>query len=188
VLSRTQPEALFESANPAALPLAALAVEINAEHDLAEASHRESVQHAIRCGELLLRAKQGVPHGKWGEWLTEHVRFAASTARLYMEIAKLDPAKRQRVSDLPLRDALSHQVKAAEDRPPPVAPAQTPSVSPEVAVTLKACVQLAEPDAVLAFVRNLPDPCDIAVTPEKFDRAARSVGRKLRQRAMRRAG
>jgi hypothetical protein len=75
------------------------------------------------------------------------------------------------------------------DRPPPAPENRTPSVSPAVAILLDACTQLDEPDAVLAYVRSLRDPCDIVVAPEKFERAARSVGKKLaaRQRARRRA-
>jgi hypothetical protein len=66
---------------------------------------------------------------------------------------------------------------------------QTPSVRPAVATLLDACVQLDEADAVFAHLKNLRNPCDIVVAPEKFEAAARSVRRKLatRQRARKRA-
>jgi hypothetical protein len=83
--------------------LAALAAEINTEHALAEAS---SVQHAIRCGELLLVVQRAVPYGQWGTWLRQNVKFSARTARLYMQLAALSPAERQRVAEVPLRRTL----------------------------------------------------------------------------------
>jgi hypothetical protein len=86
--------------------LSALAVQINTAHDLVESSFREGVGHAIHAGELLIAAKKQVLHGEWEKWLRANVRFQARTARAYMQIAELDPEKRQRVADLPLRQAM----------------------------------------------------------------------------------
>jgi hypothetical protein len=52
--------------------------------------------HAIRAGELLLEAKREVAHGEWESWLQANVPFQPRTARAYMQLARLDPEKRQR--------------------------------------------------------------------------------------------
>lgn len=73
---------------------------------LAKEHGRASVQHAIHCGELLRQAKKSVGHGAWRLWLQEHIGFSARTATGYMQLAGLPVAKRQRVAELPLREAL----------------------------------------------------------------------------------
>ena len=65
-----------------------LASEINTEHAHVETHKRNTIQHAIRCGELLLEMKQRVGHGNWGAWVGEHFDASERTARNYMEIAK----------------------------------------------------------------------------------------------------
>ena len=85
---------------------ASLAPSIIAEHREAEHDMRSAVRHAIRCGELLIEAKAGLKHGEWEAWIEANLRFKASTVRGYMRLASLDPAKRQHVADLSLREAL----------------------------------------------------------------------------------
>jgi hypothetical protein len=65
-----------------------LAREINTEHGQVETYKRNTVQHAIRCGDLLLEMKRRVGHGNWLAWLGEHFEASERTARNYMEIAK----------------------------------------------------------------------------------------------------
>lgn len=65
-----------------------LAREINTEHGHVEAYKRNTIQHAIRCGELLLEMKRRVGHGNWLAWVHEHFEASERTARNYMEIAK----------------------------------------------------------------------------------------------------
>jgi hypothetical protein len=98
--------------NPAGL-LRSLAGKANAEARAAETKFRESVAHAIRCGEYLLKAqavlRAAEGYGKWEAWLRQNFEKGVSTARLYMQLAgriEDDPALRQRVSEVPLRDAL----------------------------------------------------------------------------------
>jgi hypothetical protein len=62
--------------------------EINAEHCQVETYKHNTIQHAIRCGELLLEMKQRVGHGNWLAWVEEHFEASERTARNYMEIAK----------------------------------------------------------------------------------------------------
>jgi Protein of unknown function (DUF3102) len=92
------------------IPLADLAGRINDEHRLAEQHARSAVEHALKCGELLIEAKGKVQHGEWLPWLKANCAVSERTAQAYMrlahEIPKLDPGKAQRVADLPLREAL----------------------------------------------------------------------------------
>lgn len=82
-----------------------LAAEINTEHAAAQSAMQAAVSHAIRAGELLLEAKGKIPHGEFGGWCAS-LPFSETTARGYMRLARLDPAKRQRVAEMPLREAL----------------------------------------------------------------------------------
>lgn len=88
-----------------------LAAEINREHKAAQDAARSALEHAIRAGELLIQAKEGIAHGEWGKWLQDNVEVSERTAQAYMRTAKhkgelVDP-KTQRVADLPLREALA---------------------------------------------------------------------------------
>jgi hypothetical protein len=80
--------------------------QIRHEHDAVQQSLRDSVAHAMRCGELLIQAKAALPHGYFSSWLRDNVTFSDRTARAYMRLAAFDEAKRQRVADLSLRQAL----------------------------------------------------------------------------------
>lgn len=80
---------------------------INEEHCAAVAAQRHAVEHAARCGELLLAAKAEVGHGAFEKWIETHCEFAPRTARVYMRLAKFPPEKRQRAAELSLRAALA---------------------------------------------------------------------------------
>ena len=41
----------------------------------------------IETGKRLIEAKEQLPHGKWGKWLEEKVKFSDQTARKFMKIA-----------------------------------------------------------------------------------------------------
>lgn len=79
---------------------------IHVAYEGAQRDHRSAVDHAIRCGTLLLQAKAAVAHGKWDNWLKANVRFSSRSAQGYMRLARMAPAKAQRVADLSLRRAL----------------------------------------------------------------------------------
>ena len=89
-----------------------LAQRIMQAHDAATGSMRDAVGHAVRAGELLAQARAALPHGAFGAFCAA-LPFAETTARGYMRLARLDPAKRQRVADMPLRLAL---LEVAEPR------------------------------------------------------------------------
>jgi hypothetical protein len=84
--------------------LPALASEIRQEVDAAERAWQDGVGHAIRAGELLLKAKAQVKHGEWLPWLEANFPGSERSARNYMRLA----ANRQRVADLPtIREAVA---------------------------------------------------------------------------------
>jgi hypothetical protein len=76
-----------ETSNPVA-DLADLASRIRAEHQAVCASARKTLLHALNAGDLLLAAKNLIPHGLFGDWLREHCDVADRTAQRYMQLAR----------------------------------------------------------------------------------------------------
>lgn len=62
---------------------------INKEHRLARESAETAVDHAIRCGQLLVEKKKSVPHGEWIPWIEEHCDFSHNRASRYMKAANI---------------------------------------------------------------------------------------------------
>jgi hypothetical protein len=85
-----------------------LAAKINREHEQAEAAVAAGTAHAIKAGNLLLKAKAKVGHGAWAKWRRENLSFSARTAQVYMQLAQLDPQKRNAVAHLALRRAVQN--------------------------------------------------------------------------------
>lgn len=87
-----------------------LASKIRSEHDAVQRAVETATGHAIRCGQLLTEAKDGLAHGQWLPWLQEHCEVSERTAQAYMRLAlkhgALDTEKAQRVADLPVREAM----------------------------------------------------------------------------------
>lgn len=46
------------------------------------------LEGAIEVGRRLCEAKEALPHGEWGKWLAESVRFSQSTAQNFMRVFK----------------------------------------------------------------------------------------------------
>jgi phage N-6-adenine-methyltransferase len=68
---------------------AGLAERIEHEHRLAEDHARDALEHAFRCGELLIEAKRLVGHGGFLPWLAENIAgFGARQAQKYMRAAQ----------------------------------------------------------------------------------------------------
>lgn len=88
--------------------LAAVANHHHNEHSLAT---RSAVTHARDAGRALLVMKQRVLHGRWGEWVRKNFKGKASTARLYMQVArgwgKLSKLDRDGVTLVHLRKLLA---------------------------------------------------------------------------------
>ncbi len=110
-----------------ALQLTGLAADINREHGLATAAAWTAVEHARRCGQLLIEAKSQIGHGGFLAWLADNCEVGERQARRYMKIAQHWPAieaKSDPTSDLTIKGALrlmdDRQANpAAETIPPP---------------------------------------------------------------------
>ena len=66
--------------------LSHLAQQITKEIALADKAYGKSVDHAIRAGGLLRRAKAQLRHGEWTGWLQKNCSLSARQARRYMAI------------------------------------------------------------------------------------------------------
>ena len=64
-----------------------LAARIRTEHEAVSSFARQTLQHAINAGELLLAAKSLVDHGDWGDWLHDNCAVSQRTAQSYMRLA-----------------------------------------------------------------------------------------------------
>ena len=85
--------------------LTVIASEINREHRLAEEHAAQAVDHAIRCGEMLIEAKAQLKHGEWLPWLAANFEGSEDTAGNWMRLAR----NSERVRNLPsVRQALAH--------------------------------------------------------------------------------
>lgn len=69
-----------------------LADEINEEHRLARQSADSAIEHAIRCGELLLARKGAVNHGEFLPWVKSYCDFSEDSAQAYMRLARQKPS------------------------------------------------------------------------------------------------
>ncbi len=99
--------------------LVTLAREIQTEHDAAFGKAREALEHARRCGELLLQVKDSLKHGEWLPWVKEHVTVSDRQARRYMQLAQnweAIAAKSDTVSNLTMREALSGLAGSADSQ------------------------------------------------------------------------
>jgi hypothetical protein len=61
--------------------------EINEEHRLTVLAGESMLEHAIRCGQLLIEQKARMDHGGFMSWVQEHCNFARQAAQNYMRIA-----------------------------------------------------------------------------------------------------
>jgi hypothetical protein len=65
-----------------------LADEINAAHRACTADLMSGLNHARRCGQLLLKAKASVKHGEWLSWIQDNCQFSERTAQYYLRVVK----------------------------------------------------------------------------------------------------
>jgi hypothetical protein len=63
-------------------------VEINHEYELSMAGMKNAVEHAYRCGQLLLEQQKKVEFGEWVIWIEANCTFKTSQAYAYMRLAK----------------------------------------------------------------------------------------------------
>jgi hypothetical protein len=77
------------AAHRPAADLAALAAEINHQHQAGEAAARKRLDHYRMAGKALLKAKEAYGRGGFLKWLEANVRFSRTQAYRYMELAKV---------------------------------------------------------------------------------------------------
>jgi hypothetical protein len=70
--------------------LAALAEQINRNHELGERAMRRALGHYRAAGEALLKAKDLCKYGTWGKWLAKNVSCSERRAQHYMELARCE--------------------------------------------------------------------------------------------------
>jgi len=100
---------------PTTEPLTGLADAINREHAACEEAVRSALEHARKCGEALLAAKEAVLHGKFQAWIICNLKVSPRQARNYMTLARnwsriVELSQRNRGSDLGIE---SLSIKAA---------------------------------------------------------------------------
>jgi hypothetical protein len=107
-----------------------LSESIKAEHSAVVDGSKDILRRAMKAGDLLNRAKDQVPHGKWGSWLKDRCQVAERTAQLYMQLASgrrkiEEELKSATVADLTLNQAarLVQGKKAKKPKSKPTAEA-----------------------------------------------------------------
>lgn len=60
----------------------------------------QTAQNIIQIGYKLIEAKEKLPHGEWGGWLSDRINFSQRTANQFMRIAKEFGSNSQSISDL----------------------------------------------------------------------------------------
>ena len=62
--------------------------EIRREYELAQTAKQSAIEHAVRCGRLLLAMRARLPYGEFGSWIETRCGIAYSTAARYMTAAR----------------------------------------------------------------------------------------------------
>lgn len=105
-------------------------VEIAKEHGAFMESARAAVEHAWRCGLLLIEVKGGLKHGEFVPWLDEHkerLGFERRQAQRYMLVAKRLPKapSKTHLTEQNIKGLLAPPKRAGEPKAAPPIPAGT---------------------------------------------------------------
>jgi DUF3102 family protein len=65
-----------------------IAARILIEHNAAATALEHCLTHAIAAGDLLIQAKDQVPHGSWLPWLHDNCEMSVRGAQAYMKLAR----------------------------------------------------------------------------------------------------
>ncbi len=60
----------------------------------------QTAKNIIQIGYKLIEAKEKLPHGEWGGWLSDRINFSQRTANQFMRIAKEFGSSPQLISNL----------------------------------------------------------------------------------------
>jgi transposase-like protein len=96
--------------------LAELAAIANREGELAVRAMRDTLNHAIACGEALLAAKAQISDGGWTEWLAANFQGSSTTAHRFMRVATYRDQIPQGVDGLMKADELLRGLPRANGR------------------------------------------------------------------------
>ena len=133
-----QQKSVTPKAKPDKRAMADLAKRICGEHtayvaatQAALTAVRSSLDHALRVGDLLIEAQQGVRHGEWENWVERNCRMSERTAQDYMRIARhreAVEAKARAAADLRpgIKAALKLIAKPSGDGAAPLPQSGTP--------------------------------------------------------------
>lgn len=78
--------------------------------DELEEADAAGLEHYRRAGEMLVEAKDQVPHGSWARWLTKNFDLSKDTAARYMRLARVaENDNRKYVGAATIEDALGEQ-------------------------------------------------------------------------------
>lgn len=104
--------------------LSGLAEKITLHFAAAHRHAHQTVTAIVQLGTCLVTAKKHVKHGEWEQWLNVNTPLSVRTAQNYMRLAVSFPhlpmEEAQRVSYLPLRQAMKAIVAVAPGAPEPV--------------------------------------------------------------------
>jgi hypothetical protein len=134
-----------------------LAAKIKAAHTAVDTALKQSLQHAMEAGKLLIQAKAEVPHGQWLPWLRDHCAISERTAQLYMRVANnredIELQIRNDVADLTLSQAAAVLALSSDVR--------------RLFKFVRDLENLDDPEAVLAacLEANIPLICDPNYNP-----------------------
>ena len=98
---------------------------INREHCGTIRAAKTTLDHAMRCGDLLAAAKAKVPHGGWGSWIVENTDFTTRTASNYMKLA----SNRKSISEMDHGGGVVDVIKLLNQADSPPAPSSAPPPS-----------------------------------------------------------
>ena len=110
---------------------------INENHHLFQKAIGEAIERGVLAGEMLLRWKELLPHGRFESFTETHFDGSLRTARTYMQAAKYlnSLPKRQRTAVLKEERSISglieHPKKQAPVRPGPPEPPPEPDPTPD---------------------------------------------------------
>lgn len=99
-----------------------LGAAINTAHAQVVTSATNMVIRAVECGNLLIEAKERIPHGSWVEWLDENFDGSGWVARKYMALARAEAAERGSVTSSGTIRAALKSIATPRDQIEPAKP------------------------------------------------------------------
>jgi hypothetical protein len=102
------------AAETATLP--ELADAIRQEHRVSKECFYRSMEHALRCGDLLLEAHARVPYGEWQRWVVDNLPMSIRCEQNYRKLAE-HQRESANVAHLGVAEALDVLARKRKDRP-----------------------------------------------------------------------